>query len=110
MDLIQMGHKDGKTEFKEYLVDLNADCKCGCMDGDRFHEIYHFPNDYGASVINNPKLMGFNNEGFRILPIKFSGPEDYVTVILPQFDQSELDCKSWEDAVRTLNKLKDLEV
>ena len=39
-----MGYKDGKTEFKQYVVDLNADCKCGCMEGDRFHEIYRFPN------------------------------------------------------------------
>jgi hypothetical protein len=105
-----MGHKDGKPEFKEFLVDLNADCKCGCMDGDRFHEIYHFPNGYGASVVNNPKLIGFNSEGFRILPIKFSGPEDFVIAQIPQFDQSEFECKSWEDAVKTLNKLKNIDV
>ncbi len=96
-------------EFDEYVVDLNADCKCGCMEGDRFHKIYHFPNNYGASVVNNPKLDGFNSEGYRILLIRFSGDEDYRTVVLPQFDQKELDCNSWESAVATLTKLKNLE-
>lgn len=104
-----MGHKDGKTEFDEFEVDLNADCKCGCMEGDRFHKIYRFPNGYGASVVNNPKLMGFNNEGFRILPIRFSGDDDYCTVVLPQFEQEELDCKSWDIAMRSLERIKNLE-
>lgn len=96
-------------EFEEYVVDLNADCKCGCMSGDRFHKIFHFPNDYGASVVNNPKLKGFNNEGYRILPIQFSGPEDFRIITLIGFEQNELDCRSWDEAVRTLAKIKDLE-
>ena len=96
-------------EYEEYVVDLNADCKCGCMEGDRFHKIFHFPNDYGASVVNNPKLGGFNAEGYRVLPIRFSGPEDYTTVILPGFEQSDLDCKSWDDTVKTLTRIKELE-
>jgi hypothetical protein len=104
-----MGYKDGKTEFKQYVVDLNADCKCGCMEGDRFHEIYRFPNGYGASVVNNPKMNGFNDEGFRILPLKFSGEEDYTVIMLPQFDQDELDCKSWEIAVKSLDTIKNPE-
>ena len=104
-----MGYKDGKTEFKQYVVDLNADCKCGCMEGDRFHEIYRFPNGYGASVVNNPKMNGFNDEGFRILPLKFSGDEDYTVIMLPQFEQDELDCKSWEVAVKSLERIKNLE-
>ena len=96
-------------EFDEYVVDLNADCKCGCMEGDRFHQIYHFPNDYGASVVNNSKLKGFNAEGYRILLIIFSGEEDYEGVVLIGFEQDELDYKSWGDAVRTLDMIKNLE-
>ena len=96
-------------EYEEYVVDLNADCKCGCMEGDRFHKIFHFPNDYGASVVNNPKLKGFNSEGYRVLPIKFSGEEDFRTVMLTDFSQDELDCKSWEAAVATLTRIKNLE-
>ena len=96
-------------EYEEYVVDLNADCKGGCMEGDRFHKIFRFPNGYGASVVNNPKLRGFNSEGFRVLPIRFTGDEDYTTVILPDFAQDELDCDSWEKAVATLTRIKELE-
>lgn len=95
-------------EFEEYIVDLNADCKCGCMEGDRFHKIFRFPNNLGASVVNNPKLKGFNSEGYRVLPIRFTGEEDYATIILPELDQKELDCGSWEEAVSTLTKIKNM--
>lgn len=101
--------KEDMMEYEEYVVDLNADCKCGCMEGDRFHKIFHFPNGYGASVVNNPKLKGFNSEGYRVLPIRFSGEEDYETVMLFDFTQEDLDCKSWGDAVRTLTRIKELE-
>ena len=94
-------------EYEEYVVDLNADCKCGCMEGDRFHKIFHFPNDYGASVVNNPKLNGFNNDGYRVLTIQFDGPEDYSIVNMPIFEKSTVDCGSWEEAVRIMTKIKD---
>ena len=97
-------------KFEEYVVDLNADCKCGCMEGDRFHKIFRFPNGYGASVVNNPKLKGFSNEGYRILPIRFTGEEDFVTVILPDFEQKDLDCGSWKEAVDSLTRIKDIRV
>ncbi len=54
-------------------------------------------------------MNGFNDEGFRILPLKFSGEEDYTVIMLPQFDQDELDCKSWEIAVKSLERIKNLE-
>ena len=59
-------------EFDEYVVDLNADCKCGCRDLHRFHNIYHFPNNYGASVVENPKRPGFDTGDYRALAIIFS--------------------------------------
>ncbi|MBP5395342.1 MAG: hypothetical protein J6Y18_05525 [Candidatus Methanomethylophilaceae archaeon] len=95
-------------EYDEYVVDLNADCTCGCMEGDRFHKIYHFPNDYGASVVNNPKLNGFNDEGFRVMPLVFESFEDYSTVKLPIFGKNVVDCKSWEEAVEAMTQIKNL--
>ena len=99
---------DDNMEYEEYVVDLNADCKCGCMEGDRFHKIFRFPNGYGASVVNNPKLKGFNAEGYRVLPIVFTGGEDYEVVTLIGFDSADLDCDSWEKAVATLTRIKEL--
>jgi len=95
-------------EFEEFVVDLNADCICGCMYGDRFHKIFHFPNDYGASVVSAPKKEGFAEKGYRILLIKFSSATDYRVVTEPIFDSSTLECDSWEQTVETLKKIKGL--
>lgn len=95
-------------EFEEYIVDLNADCVCGCMDADRFHKIFHFPNGYGASVVSNPKKEGFAEKGYRILPIRFSSDTDYKVVTMPMFDSSALECDTWDQAVGTLTKIKGL--
>jgi hypothetical protein len=97
-----------KMEYEEYLVDLNADCVCGCMDGDRFHKIFHFPNDYGASVVSNPKKKGFAEKGYRILLIRFSGATDYKVVTIPMFDASVLECDTWGHVVSSLEKIKGL--
>ena len=77
------------------------------MEGDRFHKIFHFPNDYGASVVNNPKLKGYNNEGYRVLTIQFDSPEDYSVVDMPIFEKSTVDCKTWEDTVKVMTQIKD---
>ena len=95
-------------EFEEYVVDLNADCVCGCMETDRFHKIFHFPNDYGASVVNNPKTGGFNKEGYRVMILKFASPTDYTVVTTPMFDTDVVNCKTWNEAVVSLQKIKDL--
>ena len=95
-------------EFEEYLVDLNADCVCGCMDGDRFHKIFRFPNGYGASVVSNPKKAGFAEKGYRILLIRFSSPTDYKVVTAPVFDSSVLECETWENAVESMKKIKEM--
>lgn len=95
-------------EFEEYIVDLNADCICGCMYGDRFHKIYHFPNNYGASVTSNPKKEGFAEKGYRILLIRFSSAADYKVVTAPMFDSSILDCDTWEQAAGMLKKIKEM--
>lgn len=95
-------------EYEEYVVDLNADCKCGCMEGDRFHKIFRFPNGFGASVVNNPKLKGFSSEGYRILIIRFLSDDEYRVINLMDFRPDELDCGSWDDAVATLTRIKGL--
>lgn len=95
-------------EFDEYIVDLNADCKCGCMDAGRFHKIYHFPNDYGASVVGNPKTPGFAKEGYRAMLLKFSGPETYRNMFIPAMGTNLVECENWSDVVKTLQTLKDL--
>jgi hypothetical protein len=96
-------------EYQEYVVDLNADCKCGCMDGNRFHKIFRFPNGYGASVVNSPKKPGYKNEGYNVMVIKFAGDE-FRSVNLPILEESDLKCNDWNAAVRTLTKIKDMQV
>jgi len=95
-------------EFEEYVVDLNADCVCGCMYGDRFHKIFRFPNGYGASVVSNPKKEGFAETGYRILLIRFNSGTDYRVVTAPMFDKSVLECDTWDQAAGTLGKIKEL--
>lgn len=95
-------------EFDEYVVDLNADCKCGCMSSNRFHKIYRFPNGYGASVVNNPHSGTYGKEGYRAMLLKFSGPEEYSVEELPGFGTDVVDCATWDDAVETLGRVKSL--
>ena len=95
-------------EFEEYTVDLNADCVCGCMDGDRFHKIFRFPNGYGASVVSAPKKKGFAENGYRILLIRFGDAMDYKVVTTPVFDSDVLECDTWEQTAGSLKKIKEL--
>ncbi|KQM12374.1 hypothetical protein AOA80_02185 [Methanomassiliicoccales archaeon RumEn M1] len=61
-------------EFDEYKVDLNAKCVCGCMEGDRIHDIYRFPNDYGASVVSAPKADKAARGTFRVYILRYDSP------------------------------------
>jgi hypothetical protein len=96
------------AEFDEFVVDLNADCVCGCMDAGRFHKIYHFPNDYGASVVNNPKKAGFSGEGYRALVLKFSSYSDFMIIAPPQLGVSVIECNDWSETAVALKRIKDL--
>jgi len=78
------------------------------MDSGRFHKIFHFPNGYGASVVNNPQKPGFNREGFRVMILKFSSPTDFQVVTAPMFDSDIVNCRTWDEAVVSLRKIKDL--
>ncbi len=95
-------------EFDEYVVDLNADCKCGCRDLYRFHNIYHFPNDYGASAIANPKNGGFVDGGYRVMIVEFEDEDCYHLATPPGFDSNVVECADWNEVVGVLQRLKDL--
>jgi len=95
-------------DFEEYVVDLNVDCKCGCMYGDRYHKIFRFPNGYGASVVGLPKKFGFEERGYRILLIKFTGAAEYKVVTAPIFDSSTLECDNWAQVAERLKTIKEM--
>ena len=92
-------------DFDQYEVDLNAKCVCGCMDGNRFHKIYRFPNMRGTSVASNPKILGFSEVGYRVLTISFLSETEYQAENLPGFDKQILDCEDWEEAEGILRRI-----
>jgi hypothetical protein len=61
-------------ELERYTMDLNAKCMCGCMDGDRIHNIYRFPNDYGASVASTPRADPVAKGTFRLHVLHYDSP------------------------------------
>ncbi|MGE4274644.1 MAG: hypothetical protein AB7E27_01120 [Candidatus Methanomethylophilaceae archaeon] len=95
-------------DFDDYEVDLNARCVCGCMEGNRFHKIYRFPNMYGASVASNPKILGFPELGYRVLTLSFQSEREYCTEKLPIFDKGILDCDDWTQVEEVLRQIADL--
>jgi hypothetical protein len=102
-----------KLEFNEYVVDLNANCPCGCMEGDRFHNIYRFPNDYGASVVSSPKNDVEHKNGYRMMLIHFDSPApDHMWTLDDEnpLGDSIIDCDSWETALGFLKRLFELPV
>lgn len=95
-------------EYDEYVVDLNADCKCGCRDLHRFHNIYHLPNDYGASVIGNPHQEGFADNGYRVMIIQFDDPSDptsYSPCTPSGYDSHVVETKNWAEVIKILDDL-----
>ena len=96
------------TDFKRYEADLNAKCVCGCMDGNRFHKTYRFPNNYGASVVSNPKTAGRNPGGFMVLPIKFITPlpeNEYVIEMDQPIEGLAVECRDWAEVEVSLAKI-----
>ncbi|WP_019177357.1 hypothetical protein [Methanomassiliicoccus luminyensis] len=86
--------------FDEYKVDLNAKCVCGCMDGKRIHNIYRFPNDYGASVISSPKGLKGAKPGFRIYVLRFESPApEHIYSIMKNtlITTDFLECADWDE-------------
>ncbi len=95
-------------DFEKFVVDLNARCVCGCMDGNRFHKIYRFPNDLGASVVSNPKSAGHNPGGYMVLLIKFITPlpeNEYIIEMEQPIEGLEVECRDWSEVESSLAKL-----
>lgn len=95
-------------DFEQYIVDLNAKCVCGCMEGDRIHKIYRFPNDYGASIVSAPKADQGARGTFRlyILHYETPGPEHaYEIARDTPLTNDFIVCRDWNDSMAWLAKI-----
>ena len=98
-------------EYDEYKVDLNARCVCGCMEGDRIHDIYRFPNDYGASVVSAPKADRAARGTFRVYILRYETPapeHSYEIARDTPLTDDYLVCKGEEEVRALLKKVWDL--
>jgi dihydroorotase-like cyclic amidohydrolase len=98
-------------EFERYTVDLNAKCVCGCMEGDRIHKIYRFPNDYGASVVSAPKADLAARGTFRLYILHFETPapeHEYEIARGTELTDDHIVCRDWSDAERWLQRVFEL--
>ncbi|MFA5314234.1 MAG: hypothetical protein WC375_13110, partial [Methanomassiliicoccales archaeon] len=107
----QKNFKDVKVDFARYEIDLNAKCVCGCMEGNRIHKIYRFPNDYGASVVNNPKGLLMFTGNFRMFVLRFNSPSPENAWEVAEdtgLTDGTIECKDWEEVERTLGRVMSL--
>ncbi|GEM_PF-679502 len=100
--------KGEQMDLEQFEIDLNARCVCGCMEGGRFHKIYRFDNGYGASVVGNPRMEGFDSDGYQVMFLKFTGDE-YSVEEPPGMGSKTVNVGSWEDALRLLMRLSELD-
>jgi hypothetical protein len=95
------------VEFDKYEIDLNAKCVCGCMEGNRVHKIYRFPNDMGASVVSGPKNAP-SSARFRMYVLRFlTGPPENsweIACDTPLTDDT-IDCADWSEVEANLVKV-----
>ncbi len=103
------GKKAGEgMDIEQFEIDLNAKCVCGCMDGGRFHKIYRFDNDYGASVVGNPRIEGFDSDGYQVMFLRFEGDE-YSVEEVPGMGPKVVSVESWTKALHLLKELSELD-
>jgi hypothetical protein len=98
-------------DFEGYTIDLNAKCVCGCMEGDRIHKIYRFPNGYGASVVSSPKALKGAKPGFRMYVLHYDAPApDHSYCIEKDTPVTDdfLDCRDWNEVEQKLRLVFDL--
>ncbi len=99
-------------DFELYTVDLNAKCVCGCMEGDRIHKIYRFPNDYGASVVSGPKADPNARGKFRMFILHYESPppeNSYEIERETPITDDFLTCNNWNEVEEQLQRVFDLE-
>jgi hypothetical protein len=94
-------------DLSTYEIDLNAKCVCGCMEGNRLHKIFRFPNDMGASVVSGPK-NAMEPGKFRMYVLRFlSGPPENsweIAYDTPLTDDT-VECADWSEVEATLAKV-----
>lgn len=98
-------------DLRLYEIDLNARCVCGCMEGDRIHKIYRFPNDYGASVVSAPKADVPARGTFRLYVLHYDSPapeHDYEIDRGTPLTEDHIICQDWSDAENWLRKVFEL--
>ncbi|MBI0584343.1 MAG: hypothetical protein ISF22_08980 [Methanomassiliicoccus sp.] len=98
-------------DYEQYAVDLNAKCVCGCMEGDRVHKIYRFPNDYGASVVSAPKADLTARGTFRLYILHFESPapeHEYEIARDTPLTNDHIVCRDWSDAEVWLERIFEL--
>jgi hypothetical protein len=95
-------------DFERYTVDLNARCVGGCMEGDRIHKIFRFPNDYGAYVVSAPRADPVAKGTFRLYVLHFESPppkHDYEIARDTGLTDDYLVCQDWAEAEGWLQKV-----
>lgn len=98
-------------DLERYTVDLNARCVCGCMEGDRIHKIYRFPNDYGASVVSAPRADLAARGTFRLFILHFETPapeNEYEISRDTGLTDDHIVCRDWADAESWLRRVFEL--
>ena len=99
--------------FDRYEIDLNAKCVCGCMEGNRVHKIYRFPNNYWASVVSAPKQRTGGMGNFRMYVLRFeSSPPDHCWEIAKDTPVTDdvVECEDWKRVEVSLAKVFELPV
>jgi hypothetical protein len=99
--------------YEAYEIDLNAKCVCGCMDGNRLHKIYRFPNNYGASVVSGPKQRSGSVGMFRMYVLRFeAAPPDNCWEVAKDTPVTDdvVECEDWAQVEVYLSAILDLPV
>jgi hypothetical protein len=94
-------------DFERYEIDLNAKCVCGCMEGNRLHKIYRFPNGMGASVVSGSKKAGAGGK-YRMYVLRFlSDPPENSWEIACDTSLTEdvIECHDWNEVESALVKV-----
>jgi hypothetical protein len=100
-------------DFEKYTVDLNAKCVCGCMEGDRIHKIYRFPNDYGTSVVSAPRADKAARGTFRLYVLHYESPAPEHAYEIDRdtpLTDDYLVCAGWGEVESYLQKIQELPV